>query len=306
LDNNSSAWASVTVPSPFLGSAALKFSGDPSIDLVRPLVRGAGLASSSSPFTAVSTTTPDAEFWLVYENASPPELRLARTFYISITGNNDSPGTYSSPFRTPKNALDLVPEDGAAELVFLNVVEQDTPSSNMPAYRDDGTSIDVFMNIDYGKKIILSTLGLDMVPRGVRTGLPALWINGGAHVTLQSQMTISGGSSNDISLVTIYNGTLAFKDSAHVVTERNTLKSIGVRHALPSSEAAFIELNDDITPSGQMDVRLVGASGEGVDEELYDGQQVLIGSAVSSEHVHFQRSHSSAQFTANGLMPSSE
>jgi hypothetical protein len=205
----------------------------------------------------------------------------------------------------------------AAELVFMGTVtgigDTMTATRNVGA----GNNVEVWMNIDGGRKIILSGVANGGVfnggPSGGGPSYPALWINGGAHVTLKNGIQITGNSSTDnesniadgLSLVTVFNGTLAFEDSADVTTEQQNdaepltaRKTIGVRIA-DGSQAAFIELNSTIGPGRPMHVRPVEDWGHTLATTWVSERQILTGPAVASEYMNFRRSNGAA-FTADG------
>jgi hypothetical protein len=206
----------------------------------------------------------------------------------------------------PKQALDNVLPGGTAELNFYNMVVRENVAELMSAVRTGSEdSVQVWMNVDENRKITLS--GKPGVNSGfdggsVSDNFPALWIGGGAHVTLKNGMIIKGAScyeytvpQGELALVTIYNGTLAIEDSAQVVTTTNgigynqadSLKTIGVQYNWESFQG-HIEVNSLLTSTSVMFVQPVNDYGHCIgNADNCIGKVVLIGSAVADNFGRF-------------------
>ena len=293
------AWASITVPAAFTGAAVIR---PETAKAGMPVVRGTGgYTPGSAELDLFTLNIPtDAPIgWLVYEpNDGQLERRLARKYFISNSGDDiTNTGTGMSPFRTPRTAIENVLPSGTAEFVFLDNFVNGQVGHHMEVTTHAG--IEAWMYIDGGKKISLAGSGTDTPNYHGFNGLtgtearPVLWIDGGAQVTLKDYMRIEGASYNDnsdpISLVTVMNGRLIFKDRACVVTEGypGDYDEAKARQTVGIQENGFglIQVDEAITPTYPIYVRILDPYAHGQDP--VGGDQVLTGNGVISSYFQF-------------------
>jgi hypothetical protein len=224
----------------------------------------------------------------------------------------------------PKQALDNVLPGGTAELNFYNMVVRENVAELMSVVRTGSEdSVQVWMNVDENRKITLSgrsegtANGFD--GGSVSDNYPALWIGGGARVTLKDGMKIMGDSRNEtgdnnhnLSLVTVYDGTLAIEDLAHVVTTTNgssyvqadSLKTIGVQY-VNNNFQGHIAVNSPLESTSTMYVQPVSNYGHSDPNGLtagHTGKQIIQGDAVGGNVHRFRPYYGSYVFDVGGCI----
>ena len=293
LEHYGSSMPYIEVPVSFEGGAAIL---PQKIQAGTVVLRGAGLTESGLGRFSVAAP---AESWLAYEAGNPPvtppEGRLARTYYINdtVTYSSNAAGTAADPCVSPRHALENVLDSGTARFVFMGMVN--AYMTKTPAAVAGGGTVPVWIHVTGQRKLIFSGSGTGISGyNGNSThgngNHPALWITGGSRVTLKDGMEIRGDSNvvggQPISLATVYNGTLSIEDTAQVVTSTTDGgKTIGIR---PGN--GKIQVDTPLQQTAPMYIRPLNTAAQGILPSTIVGEAVAQGSLVASasQWFHFQ------------------